>query len=217
MVQFNLLPDVKLEYIKTRRLKRLVVLASVVASAAALAVFLIMIVSVDVLQKRDLTHLNSDIGKYRTQLKSVKNLDKILTVQNQLNTLPGLHDQKVVTSRTFDYISQLTPPEATISSLDVDFTQSTISVSGDAPSLEVINSYVDGLKATTYKTDADGSTPAKAFSNVVLASFTRDPQKATYTITFSFDPVIYSSANNVTLTVPNGTNTPSKVLFQKGS
>lgn len=217
MVQFNLLPDVKLEFIKARRMKRLVILGSILAGGAAIAVFLIMIISVDVVQKHDLSNLNSDVAKYSKQLKNVKDLDKILTVQNQLRTLPDLHDKKVVTSRTFTYVSQLTPPQVSISELDVDFTQNTITVSGDAPALEAVNSFVDGIKATTYKTDADGSTATKAFSSVVLSSFSRDQDKASFTITFSFDPVIYSSANNVTLTVPNGTNSPSNLLFQKGS
>ncbi len=94
MVQFNLLPDVKLEYVKTQRTKRLLTLISIVVSIVGLAVLFLSFVTVNVVQKKSLNDLSSDITKYSSQLKNVKDLDKILTVQNQLSTLKGLHDQE---------------------------------------------------------------------------------------------------------------------------
>lgn len=214
MVQFNLLPDVKLQYIKARRTKRLVTVISVVASAAALVVFLLMIVTVDVVQKKSLHDLNNDIGKYSKQLKSIPDLDKILTVQNQLNTLTGLHDQKVVSSRLFSYIGQVTPSQATISNLGIDFAANTMTLSGEAPSLDVVNGFTDTLKATTYTTDSTKN-PTKAFSNVVLSAFGRDTKGATYTITLGFDPAIFNGANKVTLSIPSGTSSNTSTLFAR--
>lgn len=156
MVQFNLLPDVKLEYIKARRTKRLVTLLSIVVSGAALAVLLLMVVTVYGVQKKSLSDLNKDIKKYSDQLKAVPDLSKILTVQNQLAALdgtsskPGLHDQKPVATRLFGYISQLTPPQASISKLHVDYAANAMTITGEAPSLEIINSFTDEIKATTY-------------------------------------------------------------------
>lgn len=215
MVQFNLLPNVKLEYIKTRRTKRLVILGAILAGGAALAVFLVMVVTVDVVQKKSMNDLDRDTIKYTAQLKGIPDLDKMLTVQNQLNTLTGLHDQKIVASRTFTYISQLVPKQASLNELNIDYQQNSISMSGKAPSLDVINSFVDGIKATKYTTDAAGSTAKPAFSDVVLASFSRASDSASFTVTFNFDPTIYNSAANVKLNVPNGTTSPSETLFQK--
>ncbi|MFA5004242.1 MAG: hypothetical protein WC498_03150 [Candidatus Saccharimonadales bacterium] len=215
MIQFNLLPDVKIQYIKARRTTRLVTLISIIVSIAALAVFLLMIVTVDVVQKKSLSDANKDIVKYSKQLKAVPDIDKILTVQNQLNTLTALHDKKAVVSRLFSYISQVTPAQATISNLATDFTVNTMTISGEAPSLDVINGFTDGLKATTYKTGATGASSARAFSNVVLSSFGRDSKGATYTITLGFDPLIFDSANSVTLTIPAGTSSNTTTLFQK--
>ena len=95
MIQFNLLPDVKLEFIKARRLKRLVVMGSVGFSALALFILILVLVSVDVVQKKSLHDLNKDIQSNSTQLKSIPDLDKILTVQNQLGTLTSLHDHDI--------------------------------------------------------------------------------------------------------------------------
>jgi Tfp pilus assembly protein PilN len=213
MIQFNLLPDVKIEYIKARRTKRLVTVISIIVAATSVVVFLLAIVTVDVVQKKSLHDLDTDITKYSKQLKSTPNLDKILTVQNQLETLGGLHADKPVTSRLFGYIAQLTPTQASLGKLSVDFTANTMIIGGTAPSLDVVSTYTDTLKATTYTTDADTKTKTKAFSSVVLSSFGRDSKNASFTIMLSFDPVIFNSKNNVKLTLPTGATNSQSALF----
>jgi Tfp pilus assembly protein PilN len=214
MIQFNLLPDVKLQFIKARRTKRTMEFISVIVIAAALLVLGIMMVSVNVVQKKSLHDLDGDIRRYSSQLKAIPDLDKILTVQNQLNTLPELHSQKAVASRLFTYLSQLTPAQATISKLDIDFTQYTLTISGEAPALDVVNTYTDTLKATTYTTE-NNKVATRAFNNVVLSSFGRDSRSATYTITDNFDPDIFCDASKVTLNVPAGATVDPSALFQK--
>jgi len=216
MVQFNLLPDVKLEYVKTQRTKRLLTLISLFASVGALIVLLLSFVSVDVVQKKNLRDLNSDISKYSSQLKNVADLDKILTVQNQLGTLTSLHDQKPVASRLFTYISQVTPAQASLNSLSIDFTTNQLTVGGSAPSLDVVSTYTDTLKATEYKT-GDSSSNTHAFSNVVLSSFGRSDKGATFTITLSFDPAIFNTNNDVTLVVPQSAGAGQSTTFGEGN
>jgi len=212
MVQFNLLPNVKLEYVKTQRTKRMLTLTSVVVSIAGLVLLALSFMTVDVVQKKSLHDLNNDITRYSTQLKSVKDLDKILTVQNQLSTLTGLHDQKPVTSRLFSYISQMTPANASLSQLSIDFSANTLTVGGSAPTLDAVSTYTDTLKATRYK--ASGSTNSThAFSNVVLSSFGRTDSGATFIITTTFDPAIFNTANNITLTVPQSANASQSSVF----
>ena len=215
MIQFNLLPAVKLEYVKAQRTKHLLILISVVSSAVALLVLTLSIISVDVVQKKSLSDLNNDIGTYSRQLKSVKDLDKILTVQNQLTTLTSVHDQKPVASRLFDYISQITPAQASLNKLTVDFTTNTIIFGGTAPSQAVVSTYTDTLKATTYKTASAKGVPA--FSSVVLSSFARDDTGATFTITCSFDPLIFNSQNAVTLKVPASADADQSSVFAGGN
>jgi Tfp pilus assembly protein PilN len=216
MVQFNLLPDVKLEYVKTQRTKRLLTLVSLFASAGALAILFLSFVSVDVVQKKSLSDLNKDITKYSTQLKSVPDLDKILTVQNQLGTLTTLHNQKPVTSRLFGYITQVTPSQASLNNLNLDFTTNKLTIGGTAPSLDVVSTYTDTLKATNYKMDGSSMT-MHAFSNVVLSSFGRTDKGATFTITLDFDPAIFNTANNVSLTVPQTADASQSSTFGGGN
>ena len=215
MIQFNLLPGVKLEYVKAQRTKHLMTFISIVVGAVALTVFLISLFVVDVVQKKSLSDLNKDVGSYSKKLKGTSDLSKILTVQNQLSTLTSLHDSKPVTSRLFDYISQVTPSQASLNKLTVDFTLNTLSVGGAAPSLDTVSLYTDTLKATYYTTDQN-STKVKAFSNVVLASFGRDDKGATFTITLSFDPTIFNATNTVKLIVPSTASAGQTNVFDAG-
>lgn len=216
MIQFNLLPDVKQEYIKTQRVKRLVMSISFIASAAALFILLVALSSVYLVQKKSIHDLNADIKTNSAKLKGTDNISDILTVQSQLNSLSTLNTQKPVASRIFGYLSQLTPTQATISDLRIDYTLNTMTISGNAPSLDVVNTFVDGLKFTSY-TVKDSSNSHNAFSTVVLASFSRSSKSATYSITLNFDPVIFNTADDVTLSV--GNQSPSSqqpsVIFKK--
>lgn len=225
MIQFNLLPDVKLEYLKARRVRQLVVSVSVIATIAAVAVLIILLGIVYGVQKKNLDDLNSDISKYTSQVTGTPNLNKILSVQNQLGVLTSLHNQKPVASRLFTYLRQITPSAASVSQLNVNFgtsaadaaasiasTANTVSITGNASSLAVVNTYVDTLKFTTYKIAGSTSlsTP-NAFSDVVLSSFSVGSSGSTFTITANFDPIIFNAADNVTLNVPNIVTTRSTV------
>jgi Tfp pilus assembly protein PilN len=216
MIQFNLLPDVKLEYLKAESTKRMVIMVSILASAAALAIFLVLLFTVDVVQKKNINDLTRDIGTYGNQLKDTPDLAKILTVQSQLSSLTQLHDAKPTTSRVFKFVNQLTPKTAGITKLDVDFTANTMDISGHADSLDTVNKFVDALKYTKYSTSANPDTTSGAFSAVVLSNFGRDAQGANFEVTLSFDPLIFSNANDVTLTVDSSAataQTTSAILF----
>lgn len=221
MIQFNLLPDVKLEYIHARRVKYLIILGSFLVSAASIFVLVLLFTVVDVVQKKHLTDLNNDVKKYTSQLKNTPNLNKILTVQNQLSNLPTLHDKKPVTTRLFDYIGQFTPAQISISKLDIKYTDSTISINGAADSINTINTFIDTLKFTNYSI-GDSTDTAKAFSEVVLATFGRDDKGASYNINLKFDPAIFDSKNDIKLVVPKQITTRSETekptdLFQPNS
>jgi Tfp pilus assembly protein PilN len=218
MIQFNLLPDIKIQYLKAKRQEHAVILASIVAVIAAATVLILLLAVVHGLQKKSLSDLNGDIKVASDELKRTPNLTKILTVQNQLNALPALHDQKAVSSRLFTYLSTLTPSAASISDLTLDYELGTLTVSGSADSLTTVNKYVDNLKFTQYNTQAD-STKKNAFSEVVLTSFSRDAEQTSYTLIFKFDPLIFAGTEEVALTVPKIISTRSEVdkpaaLFQ---
>ncbi len=217
MIQFNLLPDVKLEYVKAQRMKRTVITASLITTAASFGIFLLLALTVYVVQRKSLSDLNGDIKQYSTELKNTKDLNKILTIQNQLGALGGLHDRKAVVSRNFSLMQQVTPADVTINELTTDYEQGTIVITGQAPGLNRVNTFTDTLKFATFVTPE--TQQEKAFSNVVLSQFNRNATDTTYTITTSFNPALFSSVDQITLNVPRTITTRSVVeqpasLFQ---
>jgi Tfp pilus assembly protein PilN len=210
-VQFNLLPDIKLEFDRAQRTKRLVYTLSALATGTAIALFVVSFLSVNVLQKKLLNDANADIKNYSQKLKSIPDLEKVLTVQNQLNSLPGLHQKKHVTSRLFTYLPELTPTNINIGKLTLDTTANTISITGTADKVETINKFVDTLKFTAYTVGSDQSKSVKAFSNVILTKVDRNEKKASYTIDASFDPVLFDASSSVTLAVPHEITTRSVI------
>lgn len=216
MIQFNLLPDVKLEYMKAERTKRMVIAISTVVTIVSIAILVVLLLVVLVFQKKYMSDLSSDITGYSNDLKATPDLDKILTVQNQLDSLTGLHEKKPDTTRVFTYIEEVTPPTVSIANLTIDFDMSTFVITGSASSLADVNRFIDTLKFTEFSQD---STKQKAFKNVVLANFGRADKGASYTINLAFEPVIFDNTKQVALTVPERITTRSEtqkpsVLFE---
>jgi Tfp pilus assembly protein PilN len=212
MLQINLLPDIKQEHIKSQQLKQTVVTMSILVAIGALTVLVLLFVVVNVLQKKHLSDLNTDIASYTKELKDTPDLDKILTVQNQLNSLTSLHDKKPAATRLFKYIGQVVPSKASISTLNVDFDQTILTITGTADSVGTINRLVDTLKFTTFS-DNTGVTDKKAFSDVVLSSFSKadKDRKANYAVNLKFDSSIFDITKEVKLTVPAQVTTRSSL------
>jgi hypothetical protein len=219
MIQFNLLPDVKLQLVKANRLKHTVSVVAIIAAGVALFIAVLLIITVDVVQKSHMNSLNTQITTLSGELKDTPNLDQVLTVQDEVNALPGLNSQLPVATRLSGFVSELTPSTATISTLNVNFQTNVITIAGSAGNLATINQFVDTLKLSSYQ--ASSSLPTKnAFSDVVLSSFGYTSSTgASYAITANVDPTIFSDAyGTVALNVPNSTSThsasTSSTLFQ---
>lgn len=223
-VQFNLLPDVKMKSVKAQRGKGLIISIAFLVSIAAIAVFIVLFVSVNLVQKKMLNDADGDIAKYSKELKEIPNIDKILTVQNQLNSLSSLHQSKHITSRIFIYLPQVTPASVKISNINLDLTTNTMTIDGTADSQLSVNTFVDTLKFTNYKVGEQGK-EVKAFPSVTESSFSISQGDVSYSLSMTFDPTLF--ANNLLdsegrsqtpiLVVPKLTSThaadPASALF----
>lgn len=218
MIQLNLLPSIKLEFIKATRTKRLVTSLAVITSLVALSVMALLLVNVNVVQKRHISNLTTDIEKKVGELEAVPDIDKVLTVQNQLSVLKGLHEKKPAVERVLPYLSKLTPQAASISDTSINFTESSASIKGTADTLATINKFVDTLKFTNYRIE-QGEQQKPAFSSVVLTSFSVSEKGVSYQMDFKFDPTIFDNTKEVELVIPNIISTRSQTekpsdLFQ---
>lgn len=197
MVQFNLLPDVKIEYIKTQAKMRIIIMICIVVSTALLAIFVLLFLNARVLQPAHMNRVTSDINSDVKKIRDTQDIDKILTIQKQLGSLPGLHDSKVISSRLPGYLVQVSPQTTKFTDIETDFTASTMTIKGTSPDLATVNKYVDTLKFTNYKVAGENGKEGKAFSEVVLDKFAvqdkppKPEEKTTFEIKFKFDPELF--------------------------
>jgi len=219
-IQFNLLPDVKETYINAQKNRKTVITIAFLVTAASITIFLLVLFSVDVVQKKQLSDADKQVKEATSQLQGIPNIGKIITIQNQLQTLSSLHQSKHAISRIFTYIPQLTPSSASIGTLTLDLAASNLQISGTADSQITVNAYVDTLKYATYKLNS-GDTEHQAFPTVTLTGFSIAQGRSSYSITATFDPALFANPLQAapTMVVKNQITTrsvlddPANVLF----
>lgn len=211
MIQFNLLPTVKAEYLRTKRLKRIISLVSALVIAVCVGILAILFTIVFVIQPRMLNNLDKSIKSVANDIKSTKDINKVLTIQNQLIAVSGLHDQKPRAERLFTFLTQTTPANISIESFDVDISSSKINVSAQAKTVVDMNKYVDILKFTDVNYGDDSTPETKAFSLVVLNSYAVSEDGVAFSVSFGYVPDILSvEKSKLKLVVPNITSTRSE-------
>ncbi len=221
MIQFNLLPDVKIAYIRAQRSKRIVVAVSVLVIVTMLVITGLLAGNVYVLQKNHIANVTADIESSTQEIQAIDQIDRVLTVQNQLNTISGLHEEKPVASRLFSYISVVTPLEIEITELEIDFDESLLVITGETDTLEDVNIFTDTLKFTEYEVvvdneesdDADSSDDIelpRAFNGVELNDFSRTTAGTNFVIRISYKPEIFSSESDIRLIIEDTITTRSE-------
>lgn len=221
-VQFNLLPSVKLDYLKTLDTRKKVTNVAVLISGVSFALLLIMLTTVQGVQRKQLSDSTAKINSAIKDIESEPGISKVLTVQNQLTSLADLHANKNISSRVFDYLAQVTPTGVNLSRLSVDLTKNTISIDGTADTAANVNKFVDTLKFTKYSLGKD-TAQAPAFDSVVETNFNISSTAVSYTLAITYNAVLFSnnakdSTGSVvvpTLVVPTQTTTRSSI-FNEG-
>ncbi len=204
MIQFNLLPDVKKQYVKAKRTKRLIMTVSFMASAGMVAVLIALFSYAQFAQKKHISDLGEDIKSVATEIQTTPGLNTVLSVQNQLVHLPGLHQQKPHTSRLFDYVKFVSPKEVSISQLTLDGTTNQITMSGQADSIATINKFVDNIKSVRYSegNPDDGVALVPPF-NQVATELSAENDQASFEIVMTYDPLIFSNPLAITMSLAN--------------
>ena len=221
MIELNLLPDVKQEFLRTQAQKRLVVSLMIIVSIAA-GVIVLVLFFVGYLVQPGLRLLSEgDIKTKASSLQHDKNLPRDLTIQNQLSTITELHQQKGVYDRFFDYFTSLNPQapnNISISDATIDAVGGTISIEASAANYQAIAVFQDTLKnAQLNYVDADTGSSKKtplftaiSISQAGLGQDSKGAEIASFKADLTYDPNAFSwTAENTSVSVPNKTTTPT--------
>lgn len=220
MIQLNLLPDLKKEFIKSQKTKGVVISTSILVTIGAVGLSVLLFIYVTFLQQLQINLATDDIKQKEKQLSSVTDISKYLTVQAQLAALPDLHNGKGSYSRLFDFLGIINPGapnNASLSNLQLSTLDKTIIVNGTTASFESLNVFVDTLKHAeiTYKKNGQGDPiTEKMFAQALVQTSGLAHVGSNNIVSFSiktiYNPSIFDVQNtNVAAKVPNITTTQS--------
>lgn len=134
MIQINLIPDVKREYLHARRMRDVAISLSIFISIVAASAVGLMLLFLSIQVTRDLLADRTIESEYK-KLSSVDNLTDMVTIQNQLSLISVQHADKSINSRLFNVLQAINPPapnDARFTSISLNPEDSTLFLEGQA-------------------------------------------------------------------------------------
>jgi Tfp pilus assembly protein PilN len=217
MIEINLVPDVKQELIKAQRVRASVISVAILSGLVATGVVVLLAVWVFGVQTARSVILDNTIQSESETLANVEDVNDTLTIQNQLSKISEMHDNKTITSRTFDVLTTINPSEpnnVSITNLTLDLETSTITIEAQAangyPALET---FKKTIAATTFRYTQDGeqqSVPLASDMSDSERSYGEDASGARvlrFTLSFTYPEELFSrAAQNATIVAPERAN-----------
>lgn len=220
MIQINLLPDLKKEFIKSQKTKGLVVASSILVTLCAIGLSLLLFVYVNFGQQFQINLITGDIKQKADKLAAIPGVDQYLTVQNQLTSIPQLHDQKGNYSRLFNFLKVLNPNKpnnVNLSRVQLTNADKSVTLTGTSGSFEALNVFIDTLKNAKIKYQVNGTGDpieqqmfAQVFTQDSGLGKVSDKIVVSFTVRVIYNDAVFDTRNtNVEAQVPNITTTTS--------
>lgn len=224
MIEINLVPDVKQDFIKVKQTRNLVISGAIIFGAIAVGVVALLAIYTFVIQPVRSSNLEYEIKTKKAELASKNDIDRMLTIQNQLAQINQLHDNKNITSRLFEVITAINPAppnQATFSTIQLSTDSNTIKIEGQTP-----NGYdaLEALKKTITGTNFDftnqsGKVASLPLTENVLPSDTSFGEDSLgkrvlrFTLTFQYNDALFEkSSKNTKVIQPNKQNVTDSFL-----
>ena len=210
MIEINLLPNVKRELLKTRAMRNRVISISFLVGGASIAAVVVLAlifgsqIAAEAVQ-------NGVIKDRNDKLMAVEDLNKVVTIQNQLTKINEQHSRKKINSRIFDVVTAVNPVvpnNVSFSDIKVNPESKTITLEGSAvngySALETLKKTILNTKVQT--TDGDKSSEVSLTKEIKDGdtSFGENSEgKKVLQFSFSFEYAeeLLAPANNGTVSV----------------
>ena len=193
MIEVNLIPDVKREYLHAQRVRNTVISVSMLVAAAAAGTVIVLGLALGSLQFASGQADNAIKSKYK-ELSDKPDINDLLTIQNQLTQIDMISSNRGVNSRIFDTLSAVNPQapnNVTMSTVRYNASEKTITIEGSTAG--GFNA-VDALKKTILNTKL---------------KYTKDSESAekklTFTLTFSYpEELLSNNVKSLVIVSPTG-------------
>lgn len=162
MIEINLIPDVKRELLRIRMMRNAVISMSILVGIVSIAIVVFCAVVLGGQLAFELKQ-DSDIKSKYGELSQISDLDKTVTLQQQLGQIDRLHNDKKINSRLLSLISAINPPapnNVQISMARLNPGEKTITLEGSAvngfAALEVLKKTLTSTKVKKGNAEGDG-------------------------------------------------------------
>ncbi len=160
MIQLNLLPDVKKEFLKAQQTKNAVISGAVLVSIIAAGVVALLATTVYGAQSVFISNLKKEITSNHQTVAEKQEINKYLAIQSQLKAVDEASANRSVYARWFEFLPQLNPkPPFNITLYNADITKegTTARLLGSGTNFEVVNNFKNTLEnAKLVYVGADG-------------------------------------------------------------
>lgn len=210
MIEINLLPNVKRELLKTRAMRNRVISISFLVGGASIATVVVLALILGSQIAAEAVQ-NGVIKDRNDKLMAVEDLNKVVTIQNQLTKINEQHSRKKINSRIFDVVTAVNPVapnNVSFSDIKVNPESKTITLEGSAvngySALETLKKTILNTKVQT--TDGDKSSEVSLTKEIKDGdtSFGENSEgKKVLQFSFSFEYAeeLLAPANNGTVSV----------------
>lgn len=155
MIQINLLPDTKLELVRLQRSRLVVASVAVMVMIASAVILVLLAAYVFGVQSVLVRNATNNIAQANEEFRSIEDIEKTVTVSNQLGSIQSSHENKTMTSRIFALLAEAsaegTENSVAINSFDIDTEQNRISIAAQTQqrgfdAAEVFRKNIEGMQ-----------------------------------------------------------------------
>lgn len=217
MIELNLVPDVKQDLIKARKVRNLVVSGAIITGLVSLGLVILLSVYLFGVQVLRSTLANNAITQKSQELKQVPDLANMLTIQSQLANISKYHDEKNIDSRLLDMITVINPAkpnQVSFSNVQIDSENNMIHIEAQAANgFIAADVFKKTVQATTLKYDFDGESKTEPLVRTISLSDLSYGEDSTgakvlrFSIDFEYSEALFArSSSNLIITRPDRQN-----------
>lgn len=218
MIEINLVPDVKQQLIHAQSVRLRVITFSIIVSlvSVGVVVLLSMLYGVDAVRG---SLLDSNISTNSKKLADVPDINKTLTIQNQLTQIQQIHDASHVNSRIFGVLvpvsGQGTSNQVQYSTVTINGDDDTVTVQAQTAHYSGIDAFQKTLQATKFQYTTDGSDEKQTvnlasdieITNQSLGQSSDGGQVVSFTLSFKYPAELLApTSKNARVVTPSSSN-----------
>lgn len=198
--QVNLLPDSKQQRIREKRTRQMITSITLLVIVVAVAVPIILL-GVKGTQKLQKDRLQDQIEQHKATIAGTSNISTMLTIKDHLQSLADLYNNRAIATELINYLPSVTPTGMNFTSIDLETTSNTITITGSAAKYSEVEKFYRALANSGSDIDQSKVEPdplsAGYFTNETLQTVNGPAgETVSFTITATFDPKMIDGEKN---------------------